>query len=262
MTLYKHELRTNALSLLIWCGVICAMTMLTMLLYPSFKGQMDSISGIFAMMGPFTAALGLDILPLGSAIGFYGIESGTMLSVGGTMFAAFVGISMLSKEEGGHTAEFLLTQPIGRGRVVLAKLLALITLLVAFNLISAGLGWLCFVLIGEALPTGQYLLFHLMQFCLHLEIGCICFGLSAFARRVQIGVGLGIALLLYFLSLILNMVDAVKFLRYVTPFSYADAAKIFSSGTVDGVLLAIGTGVSLLFVLVALFQYRRKDIAA
>lgn len=262
MTLYKHEMRSGRISLLIWCGVVSAMTMLTMLLYPSFKDQMDSISSIFTMMGPFTAALGLDVLPLGSAIGFYGIETGTMLAVGGTMFAAFTGIGMLAKEEGGHTAEFLLTHPISRSRVVLEKLLAMASLLLVFNIISALIGWLCFVLIGEALTPCTFLLFHLTQFILHLEIGCICFGISAFARRTQIGVGLGIALLLYFLSLIINMVDSVSFLRYVTPFSYAEASGIFTNGTVDGVLLGIGCFVMAAFVAAGFLKYNRKDIAA
>lgn len=262
MTLLGHELRSNRTSLWIWCGVVCAMTMLTMLLYPSFKDQMDSISVIFSMMGPFTAALGLDVLPLGSAIGFYGIETGTMLAVGGTMFAAYTGIGMLSKEEGSHTAEFLLTQPVSRTRIVTEKLLALCLLLVVFNAVSAGVGLLCFALIGEAVPMGTFLLFHLAQLLLHIEIGCICFGLSALSQRPQIGLGLGIALLLYFLSLLVNMVDALGFLRYVTPFTYADAATIFTKSRIDPLLLCIGVGVSALSIWLAYLRFGTKDIEA
>lgn len=262
MTLLKHELRTNRLSLLIWSGIICAMTALTMLLYPMFKDQMGSLASIMSMLGPFSAALGMDQLDMSSAIGFYGIETGTMLAIGGTMFAAFTGIAMLSKEENGHTAEFLLTHPVSRARVVWQKLLALITLLIAFNIICIAAGVLCFWIIAEPLPMGDFLLFHLMQLALHIEIGCICFALSAFARRSQIGLGLGIALLLYFLSLLLNLVDAARFLRYITPFCYADASKIFTKHAVDGALVAIGGAVTVLSVVVALFAYSRKDITA
>lgn len=262
MAIFRRELRAGFVSLCIWCGVVCAMTMLTMFLYPSFSGQMEAVSSIFAMMGPFTAALGMDILPMGSAIGFYGIETGTMLSVGGTMFAAFVGIAMLSKEEGGHTAEFLLTQPIRRKRVVLEKLSALLVLLLAFNAVALLTGWLCFAVIGEPLPFGNFALFHLMQLFLHIEVGCICFGLSAFSRRTQVGLGLGIALLLYFLSLIANMVDSAHFLRYITPFGYAEASTIFTKGAVDDVLVTIGAGVTVLSIGIALVKYSRKDIAA
>lgn len=262
MTLFRHEMKSNRVSLLIWCGVLNAMTLLTMLLYPSFKGQMGSLSSIFSMMGPFSAALGLDVLDFNSAIGFYGIETGTMLSIGGTMFAAFTGIALLSKEEGGHTAEFLLTQPISRARVAAQKLLALGCLLILFNAISAGLGALCFAAIGEPLPAGPFLLFHLAQLLLHIEIGCVCFCLSAFARRTQVGLGLGIALLLYFLSLIINIVDAVDFLRYITPFSYAESSRILTKGSLDGTLLAVGGGVTAAAVALAFIHYQRKDIAA
>lgn len=262
MTLYRHELKQNRLSLIIWCGVVCAMTALTMLLYPSFKDQMGSLSSVMAMLGPFSSALGLNQIDMSTAIGFYGVETGTMLSIGGTMFAAFTGIAMLSKEEGGRTAEFLLTQPVSRTRVVLEKLLALITLLILFNAFSVLFGRLCFVIIGEPLPAKEFLLFHLLQLCLHIEIGAICFGLSAWFRRSQIGLGLGLALILYFLSLIVNMVDSVKFMRYVTPFSYAEASQIFTKGTADGILLLIGGIVTAAGIGAAFLQYGRKDIAA
>lgn len=262
MTLFKHELRANALSVAIWSGILCSMTMLTMLLYPAFKSQTAALSSVFAMMGPFTAALGLDKLDFTTAAGFYGIETGTMLAVAGAMFAALTGIGMLAKEEGGHTAEFLLTLPISRARAVAEKLLALLALLVVFNVLCFAAGSLTFALIGEPLPLGRFSLFHLMQFLLHAEIGCVCFGLSAFARRVQIGVGLGLALLLYFISLIGNMVDSVGFLRYVTPFAYAEASDIFSGGRINSVYLAIGAAVTALGVAAALIRYDTKDIAA
>lgn len=262
MTLLRHELKAGRLQVAIWSGTVSVMTLLTMLLYPSFRDQMDSVSKIFAMMGPFTAALGMDVLPLGTAVGFYGIENGTMLAIGGTMFAAFTGIAMLAKEEGGHTAEFLLTQPISREKVVVQKLLALALLLVMFNAVCALVGVLCFAAIGEALPRGTFLLFHALQLMLHLEIACVCFAISAFCRRAPIGLGLGIALLLYCVSLLTNAVDAIKGLRFLTPFSYADASMIFAKGATDPVLVAIGAVVTVGCALLAVVRYRGKDIAA
>lgn len=262
MTLLKHELRTNRTSVLIWSGILCAMTALTMLLYPSFKDQMGTLSSVMSMLGPFSAALGLDQIDMSAAIGFYGVESGTMLTIGGTMFAAFTGIGLLSKEEGGHTAEFLLTLPIPRSRVVFDKLLALLVLLVFFNLVCAAVGLLCFLMIAEPVPMGRFLLFHGLQFLLHLEIGCVCFALSAFFRRAQTGLGLGIALLLYFLGLLINVVDATRFLRYVTPFAYADASAVLSGKLPDAALLLIGFGVMAASVGLSLWQYTRKNIEA
>lgn len=262
MTIFRHEWKANRTSLCIWCGVVCAMTLLVMLMYPSFKAQMHMVSSLFAMMGPFSAAFGMDVLQIGTAIGFYGIESGAMLAIGGTMFAAFTGIAMLSKEEAGRTAEFLLTQPVGRARVVAQKLLALLALLLAFNAAATAMGWLCFVMTGEALPTGRFLLFHLMQLALHIEIGCICFAISALSRRVQVGLGLGLALLLYFLNLMLNMVDALDFLRYVTPFAYAEPSIVLGEGRLEAIPLVIGVCATICGVCIAFARYGRKDIAS
>jgi len=262
MTLFRHELRINAPSVAIWSGMICFMTLLAMLLYPEFKDQTATLSSMLAMMGPFTAALGLDKLDFTTAAGFYGIESGTMLSVGGALFAALTGIGMLAKEEGGRTAEFLLTLPISRARAVAEKLLALLTLLIGFNIICFAAGWLSFPLIGEPAPLDRFALFHLMQLLLHLEIGCICFGLSAFARRAQIGSGLGLALLLYFFSLIANMVESARFLRYITPFAYAEASDIFTGGQINAVYLAIGITLTIVGAGAAFWRYCTKDITA
>lgn len=263
MTLCRHELRSNRGTLLIWAGVVCGMSALTMLLFPSFKDQMGSISSIFSMMGPFTAALGLDVLDFSTAGGFYAAEAGTMLSVGGGMFAAFVGIGMLAKEESGHTAEFLLTQPIARARVVGEKLLAMLATLLLFNVICALVGWLCFVLIAEPLPARAFWTFHALQMLMHMEIGCICLAFSAFGRRAQVGLGLGVAMLLYFVSLVANMVDSAAFLRYLTPFAYADASAFFGAKlSVDVRLVALGGAVSVVCCGIAFARYARKDIAA
>ena len=57
-------------------------------------------------------------------MGFYGTECGNILGLGGAFFAAITGMSLLAGEEGGHTAEFLLTHPLGRTRIAGEKLAA------------------------------------------------------------------------------------------------------------------------------------------
>lgn len=262
MTLAKHELKRNMLSVLIWSITICAMTLLTMLIFPSFRAQMGSITQLISSLGPFTSAFGLDEMDFTSAIGFYGTESGTMLTIGGALFAAMTGIGLLSKEENNHTAEFLLTLPISRKRVVFEKLLSLFTLVLVLNILCFGVGVLSFLLINETVSFWNLALFHAAQCMMHFEIGCICFCVSAYSRRTQIGVGLGLALLLYFISLLVNMVDVLKPLRYLTPFSYADAPTTLSKGTVDGVLIALGAGVTMLSAGCAFARYHAKDLAS
>ena len=221
MTIFMHEMKQNAKPLAVWCAIVGGMIFLCMILFPEMLGQMDSVNDLFSEMGDFTAAFGMDRISFAEPMGFYGIECGNVLGIGGALFAAYLGVRLLSKEEGGHTAEFLLTHPVSRARVVAEKLAALLVQLVLFNAVCICLSLLSFTGIGEEPAAREFALFHLAQFCLQLEIGCICFGASALARRGNVGAGLGLAALLYFLNLIGNISEAAEFLHYITPFHYA-----------------------------------------
>jgi len=127
MTIYIKELKQSFKSLCIWTASIAFMMLVCVLLFPEMKGEMDSVSSIFANMGGFTAAFGMDKLSFGQLMGFYGIECGNVLGIGGGFFAALAGISVLANEEKERTAEFLLTHPISRVSIITQKLLSVLT---------------------------------------------------------------------------------------------------------------------------------------
>ena len=58
------------------------------------------MSALFAGMGDFSAAFGLDRLGYGTIMGFYGIECGNILGLGGAFFAALTAMGLLDGEEG------------------------------------------------------------------------------------------------------------------------------------------------------------------
>ena len=116
MTVFKKELRANLAGFLIWTACIGGLMTMCVWMYPSFAGSMDEVSDLFAGMGGFSSAFGMDKLAFGSIMGFYGMECGNIMGLGGAFFAAVTGMGLLAGEEGGHTAEFLLTHPVSRVR--------------------------------------------------------------------------------------------------------------------------------------------------
>lgn len=260
MTIVKHELRLGRIGFLIWTASIAGLMMICIFLFPEMKGEMDAVGNVFASMGSFTAAFGMDRLNFGTLVGFYSIECGNVLGLGGAFFASLIAVSALAKEEKERTAEFLLTHPVSRSRIFLEKFAAVILQLVAMNALVIGLSLGSIAAIGEEVSQKEILLMHLAYFLLQVELAGICFGISAFLRRGSIGIGLGLAILMYFLNLIANMTDKVKFLKYVTPFGYCEGADIVTEGALDGKLILIGM-VCALAVLAAGYQYyRKKDI--
>ena len=260
MTLLKHELRQGRTALSIWTAAIGFLLTVCVFIFPEMKGEMENLGDVFGSMGSFSDAFGMDQLNFGTLVGFYAIECGNVLGLGGAFYAAICAAGILSKEEKDGTAEFLLTHPISRRTVLMQKLAAIVIQITVMNMVVYLLSIGSMVLIGEAVPWKEVNLMHLAYYCLQLELGGICFGVSAFLRKGSLGVGLGIAVMLYFANLISNMAEVAEGLRYITPFAYCDGADIVTNGNLDLLLLGIGFLFTAVGIGSAFWKYCRKDI--
>lgn len=260
MTLVKHELRQGRTAFLIWTAAIGFLLSVCIFLFPEMKGQMDSVNDVFASMGSFTAAFGMDRLNFGTLTGFYAVECGNVLGLGGAFYAALCAVGILSKEEKERTADFLLTHPVSRTRIITEKLIAVLIQITAMNIIIYALSVGSIAAVGEAIPWKEISLLHIAYYLLQLELAGICFGISAFLHRGSVGIGLGIAAVMYFLNLIANISETAEFLKYITPFGYCEGADIVSSGNLDGAKLAVGAVIGISGIVIAYLKYTKKDI--
>lgn len=260
MVFFKHEIRMARKALLIWSSIVGGMILVMMLMFPSMKEEMGKIAQSYANLGPFAEAFGLTKLQMGTAMGFYGIEAGAMLSLGGAMFAAITATAMLSKEEGGHTTEFIYVTPKSRTYFLTQKLLAVATTILLFDLICFLISIISFVIIGEDIQWNKFLLYFLAQTLMHLQIASICYGISAFLRKVNVGLGIGIAMLLYFTNMIANITEGMQNLRYLTPYYYSDAATIFDTTQIPTAHLCLGILIAALGITSAYLKYTKKDL--
>lgn len=260
MTIVKHELKQGKLSFLIWTAAVGLLLSVCVFLYPEMKGEMDGLSELFSSMGSFTAAFGMDRLNFGTLIGYYAIECGNVLGLGGAFYAALCAVGILSKEEKERTAEFLLSHPVSRSRVVTEKLVSVLIQITAMNLIIYALSAVSMAAIHETIPWKELSLLHLAYYLLQLELAGICFGISAFMRKGSIGIGLGVAVILYFLNLIANLTETAEFLKYITPFGYCSGADIVSNGSLNGAMVAIGMAMGILGIIAAYLNYTKKEI--
>ncbi|MEG0322739.1 MAG: ABC transporter permease subunit [Raoultibacter sp.] len=261
MTIFMHELKQNAKMIAIWAIAIGGMIVLCMALFPEMEKQSEDLNAAFASMGVFTEAFGMDKISIADPMGFFGLEGGNILGIGGAFFAAYLGIRMLSKEETEHTAEFLLTHPLSRFGVVLQKLAAVVAGIVVLNAVCVLCSIGSFAMIGETPEWDAFWLFFAAQVIMQLEIAFLCFAVSAVLGRGSVGVGLGFAAILYFLNIVANLSDAADPLRYITPFAYADAANIIADASLDGALIACGIAYGIVALIIAFAVYTRKDIA-
>ena len=260
MTLYLHELKRGRLPLIIWTAALSFMLVICVLIYPLMKISMEEMSEAFANMGEFSEAFNMDQLGIGDFLGYFAVECGEVMGMGGAVFAAILGIAALSKEEKDKTAEFLLTHPLSRESIVLSKLLAVMTEIAVLNAVVFGFTCLSALIIGEEFEWGKLCLLMLSYFLLQFEICAVTFGLSSLLRSKGFGIGIGLGLGLYFVSLIANMAEEAEFLKWITPFAYTDGSYIVENASLDWKYLIVGAVLTAGGIALAFLKYRKKDI--
>ena len=261
-TIFFREVKINTKQFLIWSLVVGGLGLACLLMYQSMQGDVQKMADMFSQMGAFSAAFGMSTLSIATVKGFFATEVGTVHGLGGGMFAAIIAIGILSKEEEGHTGEFLYALPVSRKRVVASKGICVLVLLVAFTLITGLLYALGFVLLGEELPLGEFMTFLLCQLLMDVEIASICFAVSAFSGKNRMGLGIGLTLIFYLYDIIGRVVPALKDYLFVGPHSYANASEILAgkatpgAGLILAAVIAVGCGAW------ALIRYDRRDLAS
>lgn len=260
MTIFWHELKRGKIALLIWTAAISFMLGICVLIYPEMASQMGEISEMFADMGSFSQAFGMDQLNFGEFIGFFGVECGNVLGLGGAFFAAILGISVLAKEEKEHTAEFLLAHPVSRTRMITEKLCAVVMQIVILNVVVAAVTALTVFFIDEKVPVATLALLFFAYFIMQLNIAAVTFGISEFLKRGSMGIGLGLAAVFYFVNIISNLTEKAKGLKYITPFGYTEGADIIANRAINEKYLTAGIIFGSVGIIAAYWKYKKKDI--
>ena len=261
MTLFLHEIKRNKLSLIIWSAALAWMLGICVIIYPEMQTQMGDLGAMFSDMGAFSDAFGMDMLNFGEFMGYFGVEIGNTLGLGGALLAGIVGITALSKEERDGTAELLLTMPVSRTRIVAEKLLFSAFHILVVNLACVIVSVAGILAIDVDADAGKIALIFLASFIMQLEIMAITFGISSFLKKGAMGIGIGISFGLYFLNILANLAEEIEFVGKITPFGYANSGYIIEHGKIEILPLIIGILLSALGIAVAFEKYTKKDIS-
>ena len=146
-----------------------------------------------------------------------------------------LGVSALSKEEHGKTADFLLSKPVSRTKILTSKLFAALTALLGTNLVFTGATFAManFITHGEA--STQTLL-RLCSTVLLIQLAFFCFGflLSAVLPKVKSIVAVSLpTVFVFFIIGTLGAIIGNSAVRYLTPFKYYDLIALIDTGKYD-----------------------------
>ena len=257
----KQEFRLNLKSLLIWSLTVGGLGLICVLMYTSMEGDVADMADTFSQMGAFSDAFGMSTLSIATLAGFFATEVGTVHGLGSAMFAAFFASCMLSKEEDGHTGEFLFSLPVSRAKVITAKGLTILTDLFLFTVICGSFYVIGFVALGEDVLWNELIRFLMSMLMMNIEVSALTFFISSVSGRNRMGLGLGVSLVIYTYDLIGRVVPKLRDYLFIGPFSYSNASEIFAGIEAPQYSILLGIIITIAAVAGAYSVYTKRDLA-
>ncbi len=263
------ELRQRKMAIIWWTIGVCLLMTLLFLLYPSIHQQATALNdtinkvpaGIRGLKAGGSSGGPIDI---GSTVGFLNSQVYYItLPILYIILAITRGASLLGKEEADHSLELILSRPISRGRLLLAKavsgLLELLIIGGCASLVSLGLAHA----VHMDISTSHLTLMNVYALIFSASFGAISFALVALGRLTK-RLATMVAVLLSFGGWIVTSLQGAS--HYLTtparftPYHYYLPQDIMQGRVTRGLIMYIGV-TFMAAALVAYFGFRRRDIA-
>ncbi len=264
MNIFKFELKNLRSSMLIW-GLSIAFALLVFLaFFPTISANTDEFEALMANYPEeLLAFFGMNPnLPMSSFLGYLSITFG-MMQIPIAIQAANYGFSMLSVEEREMTADFLLSKPVSRTKIIISKFFASFTALTVINIVlMLSVVLATYLFKGEetvVLTNVFVLLSTTVLFQLYfVGVGMlISVSVKKIASVISYSMGLGFGLYIVFG---LKSTLGTAFLAYVTPYAYFDAADILVTGKYDLIKTIICVSIIVLSLGSTYYLYKKRNI--
>ena len=261
---FKYEIKMHLKSIIIWCLNIFAGLVILMAFFPAFGKDAELLEKMYQYYPEeLLKAFGMNSsLTLASALGYFAFCF-AMIQLFLAIQASNYGFSILSVEERELTADYLLSKPVSRFKILSAKFLAAFTALTATNAVT----WLgSFVSIELFRGGKEYdaktlvtLLSTIVLFQLvFLSIGMIT---SVLVRKIRsvLSYSLALALGTYMLNAVRSIVGG-DLLGYFTPFYHFEAVSILDKGKLNIPMASISIAIIVIALGTSAVLYSKRDI--
>lgn len=262
MNIFLHELKAYRKSTVIWTVSLALITIFFLSIYPAFARDVDATMKIMeSFPEAIKKAFGIYMENFLTPLGFYAyILLYVILS--GAIQAMNIGISILSKEVRDKTADFLMTKPVSRIKILTNKLAAAFTSIIFTNIIFIITAFLAIIALNpDDLDVKLFFMISATLFFIQLIFLAMGFLLSAAVSRIKSVISVSVGIVFSFF--ILNMLDSIfgeKLIRYLTPFKYFDTVYIIKNGSYETPYLVTGAAFIAAAVALSYLIYYKKDV--
>jgi ABC-2 type transport system permease protein len=262
MNIFLHELKAYRKSTMIWTLSLVALAVLFLSMFPSFSKDAEEFKKLLeGFPVELRKAIGLSVDSIATLVGFFSYAF-LYLKLAGAIQAMNLGTSILSKESREKTADFLLTKPVTRTKVVTSKLLAALVSLVITNIIFIAATLVTASIVADN-DFNREVLFLIAISLFFIQLMFMALGLiiSVIFPRIKsvISVSLGTVFGFFMLGMISSTTDD-KVLRYMTPFNYFDSAYITENISYETSFIISGILFMISAVVGSYYLYAKKDV--
>jgi ABC-2 type transport system permease protein len=263
MNIYLHEFKMNFKSVTSWSIALFLLILLYMSIFPSFAGEAEALNDVLENFPEgFLAAFGMDGMDMSTVLGFFGMVV-LFSQICIAIQAANYGFALVSVEERELTADFLLSKPVGRIRILTSKLLAALTGLAITNVVVWISSFVCISIFRDGRPYETKTLVLLLLTIAFLQLFFLTVGMliSLLVKKIKsvTPYSMGLVFGLYVLSAFGGMIGDDK-LTYITPFKHFESKYIVAHAAFDLPLVLISVSAIIISVAGSYILYTKRDI--
>lgn len=252
-------------SFLWWSVGVVALVLFTVALYPTLKGQASLDDLVNQMPAAVRSMFGISkVIPLTSPAGYLqGRLFGSLLPVLLIVFGIGLGARAIAGSEQEGTLELLLANPVTRRTVLVERYVALVALLAGLTVVFAVSLVVLSLPFGalDGVPASGLAGVTVATFGIALLHATVAFGVGAATGRRALALSSAtiVAVAGYLLQGLLGLSDAVRPLRFVTPWHWYLGRNMLAQGVApDGVIVPLV--VSAVIVAVGAVAFLRRDL--
>lgn len=257
----RFELKSNLRNTIIWTLSAIGVMILFASMYPTFQEQASSFEELLKAYPPeVIKSLNLSLETFSTVIGFYTFTCiYTMIII--ALFASTLTVKSFSYEKTKKIYEYLLTKPVTRSNVFVAKLIS------NFLLFTVGfvLFYIASIITMSAISSDAISYSALFNINVAIYfIGLFFFAIGTLIAtalskvKVVSAITLPLVFGFFFLSILKSLLDDDK-LKYLSPFSMFDINEVAQTGIQLNVVVLV-LALSAIFIGIAYSLFIKKDI--
>lgn len=268
MNVFLREIVAYRRSTLIWMVSLgCLVALFVIGMYPAFTTDVAAAKVLLGKLPEAVrAAFDISLSNFFTIFGFYAYFL-SFATVAGAIQAMNVGAGSIAKEFAGKTADFVLSKPITRPKVLTAKLAAAFVSVVATSAAFAGVGYVSALIVtsgtSEKVPLGTFVMLSLTLFFVQLFFLALGALFAVLIPKIKTAVAVSLPTVFsFFIVGMLGEVLGNDKVRYITPFKFFDTMYIIENAAFEGRYLILEAVLIVAFVAATYVIFLRKDIRA